>query len=104
MDNISPTIQNLYHKYSRQFPQLNMLPNVLDHIVKQTLETTYLIIDGLDESPNRQLPLDGMQQLFQTPDYTDSLKISVLKPTRISYMAGCVNLSLFFNWALAHRA
>ena len=75
MDNISPAIQNLYHKCSGQSPQLNMLFKVLDHIVKQTFEMTYLIIDGLDESPNRQLLLDGMRQLCKASDNTNSLKV-----------------------------
>jgi hypothetical protein len=75
MGNISPAIQDLYHKCSGQSPQLNMLFEVLDHLIKQTFETTYLIIDGLDESPNRRLLLDGMRQLCKALRNTNSLKI-----------------------------
>jgi hypothetical protein len=58
MDNISPVTQNLYHKFSGQSPPLHMLFEVLACKAKQTFETTYLIIDGLDESPNRRLLLE----------------------------------------------
>lgn len=75
MDKIPLTIQNLYHKCSGQSPQLNMLFQVLDYIVKQSFETTYLIIDGLDECPNRQFLLDGMRQLCEASDNTKSLKV-----------------------------
>ena len=75
MDKIPLTIQNLYHECSGQSPQLNMLFEVLDRIFKQTFETTYLIIDGLDESPKWQFLLDGMRQLCKASDNTNSLKI-----------------------------
>lgn len=52
-----------------------MLFNVLDDIIKETFETTYLIIDGLDESPNRRLFLDGMQELCKASDNTQSLRV-----------------------------
>lgn len=52
-----------------------MLLEVLDDIVKEAFETTYLIIDGLDESPNRRLLLDGMHQLCKASDHTNSLRV-----------------------------
>lgn len=52
-----------------------MLFQVLDYIVKQSFETTYLIIDGLDECPNRQFLLDGMRQLCEASDNTKSIKV-----------------------------
>ena len=77
MDNITPAIRDLYHRYSEQSPQLDMLFEVLDQIVRGTFEKTYLVIDGLDESPNRQLLLDGIRQLCQALDSTNSLKVLI---------------------------
>ena len=52
-----------------------MLLEVLDKTVKEAFETTYLIVDGLDESPNRRLLLDGIQQLSRASDNTNTLRV-----------------------------
>ena len=75
MDGISPAIQQIYYSHSGQAPQLNMLFELLDHVISQSFETTYLIIDGLDESPNRRLLIDGMRRLCKALDNTNSLKV-----------------------------
>ena len=74
-NDIPPAIQNLYHKCSGQRPQLTMLCEVLEAVIKQTFEMTYLIIDGIDESPNRQVILDKIQQLCKASNTTNRLRI-----------------------------
>jgi hypothetical protein len=82
-NNISPEIRSLYHKYSGQSLQLSMLFEALDHVIKQNLETTYIIIDGLDESPNRSYLLNGIRQLCEAPD--NSISLRVLLSSRPEY-------------------
>ena len=73
--NIPPAIQDLYHKCSGQRPQLTMLCEVLEAVIAQVFETTYLVIDGIDESPNRQVLLDKVRKLGKASDTTDRLRI-----------------------------
>ena len=74
---IPSAIQNLYHKCSGQRPQLTMLCEVLEALIEQAFETTYLVIDGLDESPSRQVLLDEIRQLGKAADTTNRLRILV---------------------------
>ncbi|MCJ1272853.1 hypothetical protein MMC21_000642 [Puttea exsequens] len=97
MYNISPTIENLYHKCSGQPPQLNMLFEVLDHIVKQTFETVYFIVDGLDESPNRRLLLNGMQQLCKASGKTSSPKVLLSSRQEYDIRQALSTTPAFFN-------
>lgn len=73
MDHMPVAIKSLY--LSGQSPQLDMFFHLLDLVTKQNFEATYLVVDGLDESPDRRLFLDGIQQLCQEHRPTESLKI-----------------------------
>jgi hypothetical protein len=75
MSNITSAIQELCYKCSGQPPQLDILFELLGNVTKQNFETTYLIIDGLDESPNRRLFLDETRQLCKASDNKSSLKV-----------------------------
>ena len=75
MDSVSPLVQDLYHKCSGQAPQLDALFELLYGITVETFETTYLIIDGLDESPNRAVLLEGLRQLSKAVNSTCSVKV-----------------------------
>ena len=75
MGNIAPAIQSLYNEYSGQVPPLAALLELLRHMVGETLDITYLIIDGLDECPDRRLLLDGMQHLVKPSSCAYSVKV-----------------------------
>jgi hypothetical protein len=53
MNKIPASVQSLYHKYSGQTLELEALAALLKEVVNLDLRMTYLIIDGLDESPNK---------------------------------------------------
>ena len=73
MDSIPPAVQDLYHKCSGQAPQLDALLDLLYNITMETFETTYLILDGLDESPERELLLQGLRRLSEATNSTRSV-------------------------------
>ena len=75
MDSVTPLVQDLYHKCSGQAPQLDALLELLYSITMETFETTYLVIDGLDESPHRRLLLEGMRRLSEAANRTRSVRI-----------------------------
>ena len=75
MGYIAPAVQNLYNEYSGQIPPLAALFELLRHMIGETLDTTYLIIDGLDECPDRRLLLDGMQRLLKPSSCAYSVKV-----------------------------
>ncbi|KAF2731353.1 hypothetical protein EJ04DRAFT_566899 [Polyplosphaeria fusca] len=74
-NNISPAIRTLYRKYAQQSPQSGMLVQILSDVVAPVYGTTYLIIDGLDESRERQQLLDAIQPLHQVSEKSRSIKI-----------------------------
>jgi len=55
-----------------------MLIQLLHDTAAQTFQTTYLIIDGLDESLTRQRLLNSIQQLCKMFERPNSLKILLL--------------------------
>ena len=75
MDCVSPEIQEAYHASSGQPPKLDLLLQLFEHVIKKDFETTYLIVDGLDESPHRLLLLKGLHQLCKGLDRTSSIWI-----------------------------
>lgn len=75
LDRIPSAVIDMYHKSSGEAPQFDMLTELLEKVVEQTLKTTYIIIDGLDECPSRQILIDTMERLRRTSKNTNSVKI-----------------------------
>jgi hypothetical protein len=75
MDSISTAIHSLYQKCAQKPPKLGMLVQVLNDTAAQTFKTTYLIIDGLDESLERQRLLSAILQLCKMFERRNSIKI-----------------------------
>lgn len=75
IDQVPAVVKDMYHKCSGQAPWLDMLFELLKLLVGQNSTTTYLIIDGLDENPSRQIFLDGIQQLCKASNNGESLSV-----------------------------
>lgn len=58
-------VRDLYYKCSMNSPQLDTLIKLLEKIVNQSFEIIYVIIDGVDECPNRLALLEAIQKLRQ---------------------------------------
>ncbi|KAF1982684.1 hypothetical protein K402DRAFT_457189 [Aulographum hederae CBS 113979] len=75
MDNLPPAIRKLYNECSGRSPQLDKLLGVLEEIVAQSSMTAFVILDGLDESPNRDLLLRGMRRICENTGSTSRLRV-----------------------------
>ena len=83
MNKVPNSVQNLYHEYSGHSLELEALITLLKEVVNQDLRRTYLIIDGLDECPNkvecskRNHLIRALNSLYKTSNATATLKILV---------------------------
>ncbi|KAH7071510.1 hypothetical protein BKA63DRAFT_74120 [Paraphoma chrysanthemicola] len=70
-------LRNTYQQHSHDVPSLEILRSLLHQIVKASFEPVYIIIDGIDECPNRQAIVQMVLELQSQPRASPRIKIMV---------------------------
>ncbi|KAF2493876.1 HET-domain-containing protein [Lophium mytilinum] len=63
MDRVPSAVRDRYHQRCTDFPEVETFIGLLEETATQSFEVTYLIIDGIDECPNRCTLLRNIEKL-----------------------------------------
>jgi hypothetical protein len=70
-------LRHAYHKLSRNPPALGFMISLLQQLVESYFRNTYVVIDGVDECPNREPLLQALHEMRISADSTTQLQILV---------------------------